>query len=59
MPTLLLTGERDTEDFRLIAEVIAATGQHVARIDHADAGHMLNLEIPGVIAGELADFLST
>jgi len=59
VPTLLLTGADDTEDFRLIADVIAATGQNVARIDHADAGHMLNLEIPGVIAGEIAQFLST
>lgn len=58
-PTLLLTGRRDTEDFRLIADLIAAAGQHVARIDHADAGHMLNLEIPGTIAGEIAQFLST
>lgn len=58
-PTLLLTGACDTEDFRLIAEVIAATGQNVTRIDHAGAGHMLNLEIPGVIAREISDFLST
>lgn len=58
-PTLLLTGSRDTEDFRLIADLIAGAGQNVARIDHADAGHLLNLEIPGVIAGEIADFLST
>jgi pimeloyl-ACP methyl ester carboxylesterase len=59
MPTLLLTGERDTEDFRLIAEVIAAMGMQVTRIDHAGAGHMLNLEIPGTIAGEIERFLST
>jgi pimeloyl-ACP methyl ester carboxylesterase len=59
MPTLLLTGERDTEDFRLIAEVIAAMGAQVTRIDHPGAGHMLNLEIPGTIAGEIERFLST
>lgn len=59
MPTLLLTGEHDTEDFRLIADVIAAMGAHVTRIDHAGAGHMLNLEIPGTIAGEIERFLST
>lgn len=59
MPTLLLTGARDTEDFRLIADVIAAMGQQVTRIDHPGAGHMLNLEIPGTIAGEIEHFLST
>lgn len=57
-PTLLLTGARDTDDFRLIAEVIAAMGQAVTRIDHAGAGHMLNLEIPETIAGEIEAFLS-
>ncbi|MCJ2188497.1 alpha/beta fold hydrolase [Novosphingobium beihaiensis] len=59
VPTLLLTGGLDTEDFRLIADVIAGAGQDVARIDHADAGHLLNLEIPGKIAGDIASFLST
>lgn len=57
--TLLLTGGRDTEDFRLIAEVIAAIGEDVTRIDHPGAGHMLNLEIPDVIAGDIERFLST
>lgn len=57
-PTLLLTGTRDTEDFRLIAELIAAAGQNVTRIDHADAGHLLNLEIPLTLAGEIAAFLA-
>lgn len=57
-PTLLLTGERDTEDFRLIAELIAGAGRNVTRIDHADAGHLLNLEIPATLAGEIEAFLS-
>lgn len=58
MPTLLLTGERDTLDFRMIADAIAAMGQAVTRIDHAGAGHMLNFEIPGVIAREIEGFLA-
>lgn len=58
-PTLLLTGSLDTEDFRLIADLIAAAGQDVIRIDHADAGHMLNLEIPGLIAEEITHFVNT
>ncbi|MCJ2179507.1 alpha/beta fold hydrolase [Novosphingobium album (ex Hu et al. 2023)] len=58
-PTLLLTGSLDFPDFRLIAELIEGAGQSVARIDHANAGHMLILEIPGTIAGEIVSFLST
>ena len=57
-PTLLLTGAHDIEDFRRIADTIAAGAPDVTRIDHADAGHMLNLEIPATIAAEIADFLS-
>lgn len=57
VPTLLLTGGRDTPDFRMIAEAVAAMGQDVTRSDHARAGHMLNLEIPQVIAPEIARFL--
>lgn len=58
-PTLLLSGAQDVADFRLIAELIEGAGQNVTRIDHADAGHMLILEIPRTIAGEIAQFLST
>jgi 2-succinyl-6-hydroxy-2,4-cyclohexadiene-1-carboxylate synthase len=56
-PTLLLTGTRDTEDFRLIADLIAGAGQAVTRIDHAGAGHLLNLEIPDTLAREIEAFL--
>lgn len=59
VPTLLLTGALDTEDFRLIAELIAGAGQDVTRIYHTGAGHMLNFEIPGTIAGEITRFLKT
>ncbi|MYL98122.1 alpha/beta fold hydrolase [Novosphingobium sp. FGD1] len=57
LPTLLLTGARDTEDFRLIADAIAALATNVTRIDHAHAGHMLNLENPESIAAEIGQFL--
>lgn len=57
IPTLLLTGARDTADFRMIGDAIAAMGQDVTRIDHEGAGHMLNLEIPEVIAREIERFL--
>ena len=43
-PTLLLTGQRDAADLRLIADVIEAAAPSVTRIDYAGAGHMLHLE---------------
>ena len=58
VPTLLLTGTLDTVDFRHIGDAIAALGAQVTRIDYADAGHMLNFEMPGRIARDIVDFLS-
>lgn len=58
VPTLLLTGGLDVEDFRLIGDIIAAIAPHVTRVDYPDAGHMLNFEIPARIAGEIVQFLS-
>jgi pimeloyl-ACP methyl ester carboxylesterase len=56
-PTLLLTGEHDVSDIRLIAEVIAAAAPDVRRVDYAGAGHMLQLERPAEVAAEIAGFL--
>jgi 2-succinyl-6-hydroxy-2,4-cyclohexadiene-1-carboxylate synthase len=50
MPTLLLTGERDFSDLRLIADVIEGAAPHVTRIDFEGAGHMLHLERPAEVA---------
>lgn len=52
-PTLLLTGERDFADLRLIADVIAGTAPDVRRIDFAGAGHMLHLERPAEVAAAI------
>lgn len=57
-PTLLLTGEHDLADIRLIADVIEAAAPNVTRIDHAGAGHMLHLERPRAVAEAVARFLS-
>ena len=46
MPLLLLTGEHDVADIRLIADVIANAAPTVKRIDYEGAGHMLHLERP-------------
>ncbi|HEX7751855.1 MAG TPA: alpha/beta fold hydrolase [Novosphingobium sp.] len=56
-PTLLLTGAHDVADIRLIADVIAGAAPDVARVDHADAGHMLHLERPREVAETLVRFL--
>ncbi|MCW1430980.1 alpha/beta fold hydrolase [Novosphingobium sp. JCM 18896] len=50
MPTLLLTGEHDVADMRLIADVIAGAAPQVRRIDFAGAGHMLHIERPQEVA---------
>lgn len=53
MPTLLLTGEHDFADLRLIADVIEGAAPDVTRIDHAGAGHMLHLERPNEVAAAI------
>lgn len=57
VPTLLLTGEHDVPDIRLIADVIAAAAPEVMRIDYAGAGHMLHLERAKEVAEAIARFL--
>ena len=57
VPTLLLAGGRDTEDFRLIADTLQACVPGLCRIDYPDAGHMLTLERASAIAAEIAGFI--
>ncbi len=57
VPTLLLTGALDTDDFRLIGKILEATAPHFRRIDYPDVGHMLNFEIPREIARDITRFL--
>ncbi|MEO5586659.1 MAG: alpha/beta fold hydrolase [Novosphingobium sp.] len=57
VPTLLLTGECDHPDLRLIADLIEAAAPGVRRIDHADAGHMLHIERKTEVASAIARFL--
>lgn len=58
VPTLLLTGECDLPDFRLMADLIAASSDHVRRFDVPDHGHLLNLEVPELCARYISSFLS-
>lgn len=57
-PTLLLSGNRDMPDFRLIADLVSGAAPSVERIDFADCGHLLTLEAPERCAGAVAAFLA-
>lgn len=57
-PALLLSGERDVPDMRLIADVIAASAPRVERIDFPGAGHMLHLERTNELAHAVARFIA-
>jgi len=59
VPTLLLTGELDVPDLRLISDVIESATSATKRIDFAGAGHMLTLERPVETAESIARFIST
>lgn len=56
--TLLLTGGRDFEDFRLIADLIEASAAQVTRIDDLARGHLLHLEDPEVCARRISMFVA-
>ncbi len=55
--TLLLTGARDVDDFRLLADIIEASAPTITRIDNPDCGHLLQLEAPQFCAREILAFL--
>ncbi len=57
-PILLLTGEQDVEEFRLMAEIIEASAATVRRVNFAGAGHMLHMEIPEQCAASIDAFLA-
>lgn len=52
-PALLLTGELDLPDFRLIADLLEASVPGIARADFEGAGHMLPLERAEEVAAAL------
>jgi pimeloyl-ACP methyl ester carboxylesterase len=58
VPTLLLTGTRDHQDLRLIADVIEAAAPQVRRIDYADTGHMVHMERTGEVARAIGQFIA-
>jgi len=54
---LLLTGGRDLDDFRLIADLLAASAVNLQRIDDPDRGHLLHLEDPVGCAKKIGAFV--
>lgn len=58
VPTLLLTGANDFDDFRLIADLIEASASDLLRIDLPALGHLLQLEASERCAVEILAFLS-
>ena len=56
-PALVLVGENDLPDFRLIAEILAANVSSARLEVIADAGHLLNLEQPQPFNDALLTFL--
>jgi pimeloyl-ACP methyl ester carboxylesterase len=56
--TLLLTGGRDLDDFRLMADLIEASATNLQRIDDPMRGHLLHLEDPERCARNIGAFFS-
>ncbi len=57
IPTLLLSGRRDLDDFRLIADLIEASADSVTRVNFANSGHVLQLEEAAACAEQIKAFL--
>jgi pimeloyl-ACP methyl ester carboxylesterase len=57
VPTLLITGQQDVEDFRLMAGLIEGAAPGVTRIDMTGAGHLPQLEYPAQVLEHINAFL--
>lgn len=57
--TLLLTGGRDLEDFRLIADLIEANATDLQRSDDPLLGHLVHLEDPQGCADKILSFIES
>jgi pimeloyl-ACP methyl ester carboxylesterase len=56
-PTLLVTGSRDVDELRLMADVLAASVEGIERVE-VDGGHLLQLEAPEICAHRITGFLA-
>jgi pimeloyl-ACP methyl ester carboxylesterase len=61
MPTLLMSGGLDLDDFKLIADLIeASAGDVIERVDFPGCGHLIHLEAPQACAALIdADLAKT
>jgi len=57
--TLLMTGERDLEEFRVIAALLEASVSDLERVDEPTRGHLLHLEDPEECARRISSFLAS
>lgn len=57
-PTLVLVGEYDVEDFKVIADRITGAIRGARLVTVPDAAHLPSLEQPQVVTQQLLDFLS-
>lgn len=58
LPTLLLSGERDLDEFRLMADILEGSAANIRRT-HLPGGHLLQMELPELCAKEITAFLET
>jgi pimeloyl-ACP methyl ester carboxylesterase len=58
VPTLIVVGERDFEDFRAIADALAAGIASARQVVLEDAPHMVALERPDEARGLIREFLA-
>jgi pimeloyl-ACP methyl ester carboxylesterase len=58
-PTLVLVGEDDIQDFRLISEILAGGIANAEKITIPGSGHVLNMEAPEAFNQAVAAFLSS
>jgi pimeloyl-ACP methyl ester carboxylesterase len=56
--TLLMTGGRDLEEFRLIAALLEASASDLERVDDPTRGHLLHLEDPEGCARRISSFFA-
>jgi pimeloyl-ACP methyl ester carboxylesterase len=57
VPTLVVIGENDIEDFRLIADILTENIPNAEKVVIPGAGHMLPMEQPEALNRILVDFL--
>jgi len=56
VPTLLLSGTKDMEEFQLMADILAASSERVQHVYVPEAGHLAHMEKPQFCASHITDF---